>query len=127
VRKSNAKKETESIHGVGYSRCAGPADGACLIISKNAKEARKAAYDVLSEWFDQTWIDTTVQWIRKPNQQARTLLERGRPVVVESPDTCKACEKWGGELYGEDGCSFCNGDRRDGCCQAETTYQRQIG
>jgi hypothetical protein len=94
---------------MGYSRDAGPSEGAFLIFANNAREARKIAYPSVSELNDGDYLDCAVQWMKnRPWLFAE--MKRPEPHCVDNPKGCKECKQWGDEI-GDDGlCHDCRLD-----------------
>lgn len=84
---------------IGFSRQAGPSEGACLIFARTAREARPLAFGLISGWYDNDYIDTGVRRLRdKPwlfLEADQEKLGAGIAHAVECPRTCPRCELWG--------------------------------
>ena len=93
-----------------YSRCCGSDEAACLVIANTSREAKNLGWPILRDWGSDEFTDTAVRWLREPNKQARDLIAAGDTVVVECPDTCTQCEKWGEELNKSGVCEQCECD-----------------
>lgn len=94
---------------MGFSRCAGPEEGAMLIFAHTAREARKIGYRY---WWEYEYIDFAVRRMRNCDwlyQEANILkLACDEPHAIDNPKSCSHCETWGGSPILEDGlCQNC--------------------
>ncbi len=89
---------------MAYSRGAGPAEGAMLVLAPNSREAKKMAWPVLLDWGTEEYTDLTVRLLHEGSHvlaladQAK--LAAGEPHVVDSPQVCDA--------LADGRCSCCN-------------------
>ena len=94
---------------MGFSRGAGPHEGAVLIIANTAKQAKRLAWGECLNVDD--WLDQAVLLIRDnrvmllANQER---LEADEPHVIDSPLGCDACGYWGAGLTDDNLCGNCN-------------------
>lgn len=95
---------------MGFSREAGPEEGAVLIIANTAKQARKLAWQGCFLGIDD-WLDQAVRLIRDESALLlanQTKLKADEPHVVDSPLHCEACGWWGAGLTEDQLCGNCN-------------------
>jgi len=95
---------------MGFSRTAGPEEGAILIFAHTAKEARVIGWGW--SWCDE-YIDFGVRrlrnsdWLYKEANQLK--LQNDIPHATDNPHSCKRCEMWGHAEILENGfCEDCN-------------------
>jgi hypothetical protein len=78
-----------------------PADGAVLVFACNAREARVLAFGELCGWFNECrYIDVRAERLRLHVDYLATLADRdklaaGTPHVIDDPQSCPTCERWG--------------------------------
>ena len=96
---------------MGFSRGAGSPEGACLVFAHNAKEARRLAHSIVSNWFGESWIDTAVLWQKNSphlfEEADQDKLKRGEPHAIECPKTCSECDLWGSPMGKSGKCIDC--------------------
>ncbi len=97
---------------MAYSRGAGPAEGAILVLAPNFRDAKKIAWPVMRDWGTELYTDLAVRLLRDGSHVLaladQANLAAGEPHVVDSPQVCDACGFWGFELYADGRCSCCN-------------------
>lgn len=97
-----------------FSRGAGPQEGAALVFSRTAREAKRRAFPVLRDWFDSGWTDVGSRWIRNDAEwlaKQEGIDMEGETRVIDSPRYCERCELWGtGPLDAEGICETCRDD-----------------
>lgn len=99
---------------MGYSRSAGPEEGAILIFAHNAREAKLIGWNVLeSIGICEEWIDIGINLIRNEpwlfEEANQEKLSADVSHVIDNPKICKNCEKWGESPIGPDGvCENCH-------------------
>ena len=112
----SSKREVFMKPYMGFSRCSGSREGACLVFAHSYIEARKYAHKILTSWSgDDNWFDTAVLLIRNSDhlfaEANQEKLAAGVPHVIECPKSCAHCETWGNPLFidpnGELCCESC--------------------
>jgi hypothetical protein len=85
---------------MGYSRIAGPEEGAILIFAHTAMEARRLVFPILMHCdICDDWLDAGIRrlkdepWLYQDADQAK--LAAWEPHVIEFPSACRVCETWG--------------------------------
>lgn len=96
---------------MAFSRDAGPAEGAILVIANTAKEARKLAYQSGECLNVEDWLDQSARLIKDNTIMALANQEKvanNEPHVIWSPVCCQACGHWGAGLTTDNLCGNCN-------------------
>jgi len=100
---------------MAFSREAGSAEGAILVVAANSRQAKKMAWasnTFIRDICGSEYIDLVVRWIKSDwvvfplADQDR--LKSGVPHVIESPEYCRSCETWGCGLTQDRLCACCN-------------------
>jgi hypothetical protein len=98
---------------MGYSRDAGPEEGACLIFAHTVQEARKTGYPIVSGWWSIEFTDMAAKRLNAPHLFAEADQEKlaaGIPHAIECPKACNRCEHWGYKLNNDGVCENCIDD-----------------
>lgn len=95
---------------VAFSRGAGSAEGAVLVIANTARQARNLAWGHCLNVED--WLDQSVLLIRN-NEDILALADQEKveanvPHVIDSPEGCTKCGMWGMPLSENDLCECCS-------------------
>jgi hypothetical protein len=101
---------------MGFSRGAGPEEGAILIFAHSVKEARKVGWNMMGCELTDEYIDFAATIIRKSpwlREEANALkLANDEAHVIDDPRSCDECGMWGIYQIGEDGlCEECRDDQ----------------
>ncbi len=99
---------------MGFNKDAGSNEGACLIFANTSNEAKKIGFDTVRSWFNTGWSRMGVrrvigdQYFKEADQEKLT---NGTPHVIDNPECCPRCDKWGAEWIDLDKgyCSNCYG------------------
>ena len=102
---------------MAYSRWAGSAKGAMLVIAHNTRDAKKIAWPALRDWGLDEYTDMAVRLLRDDSRRFidshimfaladQAKLVAGEPHVVVCPQVCDTCKFWG---YGVDADGYCEG------------------
>lgn len=97
----------------------GPEEGAVLIFAITRREAKSIFWRDCQGMMFEEYIDMRLNRIRNKSwlfaEANPALLLGSTPHCIDSPKTCKACERWGAESpIGEDGyCGECRTERRE--------------
>ena len=94
---------------MAFSRVEGPVEGAILVFSFTAKDARKLAWGWCLNVDD--WLDQAVRLIR--DDSIFSLADQGKlaanvPHIIDSPISCECCEMWGAGITKDGLCGNCN-------------------
>jgi hypothetical protein len=103
---------------MGYSRGAGPEEGAVLIFAHSVREARRVGWNSFGSELTDEYIDFAATRIRKSpwlNEEADGLkFANDEPHVIDNPDCCMECGQWGQSPIGLDHlCEECRWDYDD--------------
>lgn len=88
-------------------------DVAILVFHFSAKEARKLGWPTMRSFCDTEWINCTVCALKLDPWIMRQAV-KDVPHVIDNPDTCPRCERWGGQPLGNH-CAHCHDPEVDGC------------
>lgn len=98
---------------MAFSREAGPAEGAFLVVDHNIRDAKRLAWRYGCPWDFMDYIDLGIRWIKGTAKVApladQMKLAAGEPHVVDSPESCETCGMWGAGLDAEGMCGECGG------------------
>lgn len=104
---------------MGFSRGAGPFEGAALIFANTAREAKKIGYRGIG--WDLTggdFLDFGIKRIKGADyllkEADQIKLEAGIPHVIDAPRCCSRCEMWGNEILENGLCTDCALEDTDG-------------
>lgn len=96
---------------MGYDGQVGGQEGAILVFAHNKKEAKKIGYPVLSGWGCE-FLDARFTWLKGNDQifdeADKILLASNTPHVIESPEGCPKCERWGLVMMESGLCEGCD-------------------
>lgn len=87
---------------IGFSKTAGPQEGAILIFDHDSREAKKNGWKAntfIHDLCDGEFLDFRVNIIR--NEWIMEQHTQEGPQIIENPISCKMCLTWGKEMEGE--------------------------
>lgn len=93
----------------------GAYEGAVLIFSHTAREAKKIAWPAICTFFAMEFTDVGVQRLRDSDylysEANQDKLKNDIPHVIDNPHSCRRCELWGHAEILENGlCEDCNAE-----------------
>jgi len=98
---------------MGYD--AVPGGGACLVFAHTAREARKLAWPILSDWYGTDFIGARAKWLRDDEfGYLRDSARSDQPHAIAYPPFCDSCERWGVGVLDAGGlCADCRQEADD--------------
>jgi hypothetical protein len=96
---------------MGFSRSAGPAEGAILIFADNRKDARRILWSsgFGDELTDGHYIDAKVRRMKDEPWLFKEM-KKDTPHVIPNPRSCTSCNTWGSKIGDDNLCDDCRAE-----------------
>ena len=92
---------------------------AVLVFANTRREARSLGHAALCDFCDCEWTDLRVRRLKAEPHIMKQAVST-EPHVVDDPETCPSCERWGGRLLENGRCTNCSEAEDE---EANTSFQ----